>query len=135
MLVVKTIMKQSSIEGFGLFAAEKIPKGTSVWKYDPRFDLSFDPKEVEMWDQLQKDLIVRYAYLSTDSGKYIYCTDDARFMNHSSTKNNLDVVPFDGEPETRGVANRDIEAGEEILINYRTFDAADATSTNPYLNG
>ncbi len=134
MLVVKTIVKQSSIEGFGLFATEKIPKGTSVWKYDPRFDLSFDPKEVETWDQLQKDLIVRYAYLSTDSGEYIYCADDARFMNHSSTKNNLDVVPFDGEPETRGVANRDIEAGEEILINYRTFDAADAMSTDPYLN-
>ncbi len=134
MIVVKTVVKQSGIEGLGLFAEERIPKGTTVWKYDPRFDLSFDPKEVEAWDLLQKDFLIRYAYLSTDSGKYIFCADDARFMNHSATKNNLDVMPFEGEPETRGVANRDIEAGEEILINYRTFDAADATSNDPYLN-
>ena len=56
-------------------------------------------------------------------------------MNHSSTKDNLDVIPFEGEPETRAVANRDIEAGEELLINYKTFDAADAASNDPYLNG
>ena len=85
-------------------------------------------------DALQKDFIIRYAYLSVDSGKYIFCADDARFMNHSATKNNLDVIAYPGEPETRGVANRDIEPGEEILINYRTFDSVDAESKDPYLN-
>ena len=134
MLIVKTSVKKSGTEGLGLFAEEKILKGTAVWKYDPRFDLSFDPKEIDSWDPLQKELINRYAYLSSDSGKYIYCADDARFMNHSSVKNNLDVVAFSGEPETRGVANRDIEIGEEILINYRTFDTADKVSEEDYLN-
>jgi len=133
MIVVKTSVQPSSTEGLGLFAEERIPKGSTVWLYDPRFDISFDPQEVDKMSPLQKELINRYAYLSTESGKYIYCIDDARFMNHSSVKNNLDVVPFSGEPETRGVANRDIEIGEEILINYRTFDAADAESKDPYL--
>lgn len=82
---------------------------------------------------LQRDLIERYAYLSTANGKYVYCIDDARFMNHSSVKNNLDIVPFPGEPETRGVANRDIQQGEEILINYREFDAHDEKSEEVYL--
>ena len=134
MLVVKTSIKASIIEGIGLFAEESIPMGTTVWKYDPRFDLSFEPTNVDALPELQKDFIKRYAYLSSDSGKYIFCADDARFMNHSSTNNNLDVVPFKGEPETRGVANRDIKAGEEILINYRTFDSVDATSQEAYLS-
>jgi len=134
MLIVKTSVRLGSIEGLGLFAEEKIPKGATVWQYNPRFDISFDPQEVGKMPPLQKELIKRYAYLSTESGKYIYCIDDARFMNHSSSKNNLDVVPFPGEPETRGVANRDIKTGEEILINYRTFDAGDAESKESYLN-
>ncbi len=134
MLTVKTSVRQSDIEGMGLFAEEKISKGTAVWKYDPRFDISFDVQEVEKLPILQKELVQRYAYLSTESGKYIYCIDDARFMNHSSVKNNLDVLPFPGEPETRGVANRDIEIGEEILINYRTFDSADAENKDRYLD-
>ncbi|HTP57248.1 MAG TPA: SET domain-containing protein [Candidatus Paceibacterota bacterium] len=134
MLLVKTQLKPSAVEGFGIFAVDKIAKGTSVWKFDPRFDLVFEPEDVEKMEPLQRDMMQRYAYLSIDSKKYVYCGDDGRFMNHSSTKNNLDVVQFPGEPETRGVANRDIESGEEILINYRSFDAVDATSDEPYLN-
>ena len=134
MLMIKTSVKPSSLEGLGLFADEKIKKGASVWKFDPRFDIIFDPQEFEKIEPLQKALIDRYAYLSIETKKYIYCIDDARFMNHSSVNNNLNVVLFPGEPETRCVANRDIEIGEELLINYRTFDIADAKSKEPYLD-
>ena len=68
MLTVKTSVRQSDIEGMGLFAEEKISKGTAVWKYDPRFDISFDVQEVEKLPILQKELVQRYAYLSTESG-------------------------------------------------------------------
>ena len=134
MLTVKTSVRKSNIEGLGLFAEEKILKGTTVWKYDKRFDIYFDPSELDKMKPLQRELINRYAYLSTESGKYVYCIDDSRFMNHSSLKNNLDVIPFPSESETRGVANRDIEIGEEILINYRTFDTVDSDSNDPYLS-
>lgn len=133
MLLVKTSVKPSSIEGLGLFAEEKIPKGASVWKYDSRFDIALDLKEVEAMEPLRKEFINRYAYLSPESGKYILCMDDARFMNHSSVKDNLNTTAFPGELETRGVANQDIKIGEEILINYRAIDAADAISTDAYL--
>jgi hypothetical protein len=43
-------------------------------------------------------------------------------------------VQFPGEPETSGVANRDIEIGEEILVNYRLIDTHDASSAEEYLN-
>ena len=134
MLTIKTLVKESEIEGLGLFATEKIPKGTTVWRFDPRFDLYFEPAEVEIMGTLQKDLIDRYAYLSTTVGKYVYCADDARFMNHSARNNNVDIVPFPGEPETRAVASRDIEIGEEILVNYREIDTHDEASSEEYLD-
>src|SRR3989344_2227157 len=133
MLTIKASVKTSKIEGLGLFADERIPKGTTVWKFDARFDIFFDPEEVKNMAPIQKALVEKYAYLSTETGKYVYCIDDSRFMNHSSVNNNLDVVLFPDELETRGVANRDIEIGEEILINYRNFDSADAKSEEAYL--
>lgn len=134
MLVVKASAKPSKINGIGLFADEKIPKGTVIWKYDPRFDISFSPEEVKKMTTKQRELIDRYAYLSTAQNKYIYSIDDSRFTNHSSVNPNEDVVPFPGDIETSGVANKDIEKGEEILINYRLFDIYDATSDEKYLN-
>ena len=68
------------------------------------------------------------------TGKYVYSIDDSRFTNHSSLKNNIDVVAMPGESETLGVANRDIEIGEEILVNYRHFDIDDENGTDDYLN-
>ncbi len=134
MLMVKTIVQASKIEGLGLFASEKISKGTAVWVYNPRFDISFEPEEVKIFDVLKQALINRYAYFSPESKKYIYCIDDSRFMNHNSKNPNLDIVYVHGEIETRGIANRDIEPGEEILVNYREIDIADAQSSEEYLN-
>lgn len=134
MLTVKAIAKSSKIQGLGLFANQKILKGTITWKFDPRFDILFSPEEVNKMSQDKKDLIVRYAYLSKISGKYVYSIDDSRFTNHS-VHNNVDLIVCPGEPEHREMANRDIEKGEEILINYRLFDTADEKSTEEYLNG
>mgnify|MGYP000961481414 CR=1 FL=1 len=47
MLIVKPKIGKSKIEGVGLFADQFIPKRTVVWKFDPRFDIYFDTKEVE----------------------------------------------------------------------------------------
>lgn len=134
MLTVKTIIGPSKINGIGLFAAEPISKGTEVWRYDPRFDIAFEPEEVKQMSKVQQELIDQHAYLSIEQNKYIYPTDNGRFMNHSS-KPNMDVVrvrPTD--TETSAVANRDIEVGEEITVDYRLFDAHDAKSNEKYLN-
>ena len=134
MLTVKTIVKTSDLEGLGLFANEVIPKGTVVWKFDPRFDIYFESEEIEKMEPLQQDFMDRYAYLSTTAGKYVLCSDDARFMNHSAQKSNVDIVAVPGEPETRAVAKRDINPGEEILVNYREIDSHDAMSDENYLD-
>jgi len=82
--------------------------------------------------QFQRDFITRYSYLSMYSGNYIFSIDDSRFTNHSKNLNNIDTVDCDGS-EPCGVANRDIHAGEELLVNYLTFDVYDATSDEEYL--
>jgi len=133
MLIIKTIVKQSPLEGLGLFAGEKIFKGSTIWKFDPVFDIMFDPAEVEKMPVRHQELIRRYAYLSMNTGKYVYPIDDSRFTNHSATNANMIDVAFPGEVETRGIAARDIQIGEEILIDYRTIDAADAKSAESYL--
>ena len=132
MLTIKTSLKPSKIEGIGLFADEKIPKGTVTWKFDPRFDILFDPKEVQQMSKEQQELITHFAYLSKTSGKYVYSIDDSRFTNHS-VNNNVDSVYLPNEEEVCGIANRDIEKGEEILVNYRKFDAIDEQSSEKYL--
>jgi SET domain-containing protein len=85
-------------------------------------------------DSAQQELIKHYAYLSKTQNKYVYSIDNSRFTNHSSQNPNLDVVLFPGDEETSGVANRDIETGEEILVNYREIDADDEHGDEGYLN-
>lgn len=133
MLTVKASAKPSKIQGIGLFADERIPKGTITWKFHPRFDILFDPEEVKKMPKEHQELINRYAYLSMTTGKYVYSIDDSRFANHSSVSNNIDVVDMPGEPEAVGVANRDIGAGEEMLVNYREFDVHDKNNQEEYL--
>jgi len=133
MLTVKCKVQPSKIHGLGLFAVEKIPKGTIIWKFDSRFDILFDPKEVEKMSQQQRDFIMMYAPLSTTSKKYVFSIDDSRFMNHSSINQNMDVIDVEGEPEKVAVANRDIEEDEELLTDYRQFDVVDQHDEAEYL--
>lgn len=134
MLVVKTKIGQSKIEGIGLYADQFIPKGTITWKFDPRFDIYFDPKEVEVMSELQKDLIIHFAYLSKKSGKYVYSIDNTRFTNHSTNPNIAeDEKLSEGDAEICTVAIRDIQIGEEMTIDYRAIDAVDETSNDEYL--
>jgi hypothetical protein len=132
MLTVKTSIKPSKVQGLGLFAEERILKGTTVWKFNPKWDLLFSEHEVADMPEFQKEFINTYAYLSPIYQKYVLCADDARYMNHSSIHDNVSTREFEGDETS--VANRDIEIGEELLINYRTFDAHDAESKEVYLN-
>ncbi len=132
MLTVKTALGMSKINGIGLFADEDIPKGTITWKFNPKFDILFDPVEVKKMLEREQKLIDHFSYLSKTTGKYVYSIDDSRFTNHS-INNNIDSIPFPGEAEACGVANKDIKKGEEMTANYRTFDKYDETSTEKYL--
>jgi uncharacterized protein len=122
MLLVKTILAPSKIEGLGLFAAQSIPKGSVVWKFIPGVDVLLEASEIEKLPLITQDICRRYAYLDFTSNKYVLCGDDARFVNHSEDPNTAGVYP-DGEPFGLDIALRDIPVGEEITCDYRAFDA------------
>lgn len=133
MLTINASTKPSPIHGIGLFTSNRISNGTVIWKFDPEFDRIFSPDEVEKMDGRKKEFIRHFAYLSKEVGQYVLPVDDTRFINHSKQGNCTDVASGDSVAGAITVANRDINADEEITMDYRLFDAHDEISSEEYL--
>lgn len=113
MLHPQTAVLPSTKGGIGVFATSQIPAGTVVWapcrscpRHDPQSMLRMMPE--------QRAWIVEFGYGLADQGMIVACRN-AHLLNHSCDASALDQgLDF-------GVAVRDIAAGEEIDIDYRTF--------------
>ena len=116
MLLVKTKLAVSNTHGIGLFADQFIPKGTVTWEYNPLFDSSFTDEEVAALPDIPRKIFLHYAYFDKVLNKHVLCSDDQRFINHSSHHENVESTT------RKDVAARDIQPGEEILCNYNKFD-------------
>ncbi len=114
MLLVRTKVKPSLIQGLGLFADQVILKDIVVWQYNPVFDISYDKSEINNLPLTVRRFLEEYSY--RQDNKLVLCGDDARFMNHSDEPNIIDYT--DGT----SVAIRDIYVGEELTCNYYLFD-------------
>ncbi|TGQ71103.1 MAG: SET domain-containing protein-lysine N-methyltransferase [Mesorhizobium sp.] len=116
MMLIRTYVAASAIEGVGMFAAEPIRKGASIWRLEPDFDRLIPMDKYETASPPLKELLDRYAYPSPDKpGFMVYEVDNGRFMNHSATPN-TDFSQYGG-----ATATRDISAGEEITCDYGEF--------------
>ncbi len=123
MMLVKTRLLPSPIEGYGLFADQDIKKGAPTWKFVRGLDQLVTPEDFEKLPEIMRGYVMRYAYQSKRSGLYVVCADDARFMNHSvEGANTMGIYP-EGEVEGMDIATRDIKKGEELLCNYLEFDS------------
>lgn len=124
MLLVKTSKHNSGIHGIGLFAGQFILKGAATWRFTPGIDQALHPAELGRIPDAARDQFLMYAYLDIRTGLYVLCADDARFMNHSPTPNV--VGDYEQDPVFGvDVATRDIQEGEELTCDYRTFDRVD----------
>jgi hypothetical protein len=126
---VNVELKESSVHGTGLFATQKIPKGTLIWSVIENENVVFinrqqfqtlcmsersskvSPDSFALWDTIST-----YSFYSASRDELGFCMDASRFWNHSVDSWNSS---FDGKCS---VAIRDIENGEEILENYLTYD-------------
>jgi SET domain-containing protein len=115
MLRVKTKLVASGIHGVGLFAAEFIPKGTITWQYDPEFDTAFEQSAIERIPEHVRSQFMKYSYYDHDLKKYVLCSDDQRFINHSDNPNIVST------PQ-RDEALIDIHLGEELLCDYAHYE-------------
>lgn len=116
MLLVRTRVGPSRINGLGLFAAEPIAAGTPVWRFTPGFDLEVDASEAQRQPEPLRATLLHYGYIDKRSGRYILSCDDARFINHSADPNL--VSDFSQDPRGVDVARHNIAANEELTIDY-----------------
>lgn len=121
MLLVKTKIGHSKINGIGLFANQFIPKGTPVWKFQPGFDLKINKSELSHLSEPSREQFLKYSYLNVKTDKYILCFDDARFFNHSDNANCAEIES-PNDSEGINIAAKDIPVGEELTCDYREFD-------------
>jgi len=117
---------RSPIHGVGVFAIKKIPKGTNPFKtYTDVGVVGIPEKEIMQNKKIPKAVKeMIQAFYAFQDGK-IFC--DARsfneinisyFLNHSK-KPNLDCKEIN--EETVFTANRAIQIGEELMVNYSEF--------------
>jgi uncharacterized protein len=114
MLLFKTYVAPSDIDGIGLFAGEVIPKGKAWWRFDPVVDREIRAAHLKLMPSGFKNHIERYGFLH--DGFWTLCGDLAIFVNHSGSPNS-------NHHENASIAARDIEPGEEITENYGDFHA------------
>jgi SET domain-containing protein len=117
MMLVRTYLAQSEIQGLGVFAGEFVPAGKQLWVLNPKFDIFVHTDEISMLPAHMQDYVARYSYphLEIDGVRIVDC-DDGKFMNHSD-RPNTDFHIFD-----RGYALVDIAPGDEITCSYFEFD-------------
>lgn len=118
MLLVRTILKASPIDGVGCFALQPIKRGMPIWRFVAGFDRLWPPDAAENWD---KEFLERYAQQCPQTGFWVLCADNARLINHSDTPNMRCNAPL-WEGRLTHDATRDIRAGEEITCDYRIGD-------------
>ncbi|MAL78732.1 MAG: SET domain-containing protein-lysine N-methyltransferase [Sneathiella sp.] len=117
MMLVRTFAAPSVVEGVGVFAAERIKKGTLIWQYQPTFDRLVPEEWLSTGSPVIQEFLKKYAYPAHDEpGMLVIEIDNGRLMNHSEEPNT------DFTRISEGYARRDIEEGEELLCDYREFD-------------
>lgn len=114
---VKVKLAPSGIHGLGLFAAEPIAAGSTVWCWDEGVDvcLPLDARDGQDVVPEVRRFLTTYAWLG--DGALWLCVDEARFMNHSDTPN---CISHGGG--TPSIALRNIAVGEELTEDYSKWD-------------
>lgn len=119
MLLVPTVLRPSPIAGVGLFTTARIRAGERIWVFDPAVDWRLSGRELDAFPEPWLSLLRQWCYEETDD-VFVLCGDNAKFMNHSFEPNCDDGAgPFT-------ITLRDIEAGEELTCDYRSFDLESA---------
>ena len=114
MLLVPTYIAHSAIHGLGVFADRDICEGELIWTQMDGFDVVFDDDFVDALPPPTKSYVAVYSY--RERGRQIMPGDNDRYTNHSDCPNTIVVAGGDV------IAAQPIPRGEEITIDYRTFD-------------
>lgn len=123
MLHPAIIVKDSGIQGKGLFATADIRAGEMTWQQGPD-EQRYHIDTIRGWPPEKQENFWRYAYQVGDGWYHGpesgVVTDPADYMNHSCDPNTWFV------DDALMVARRDIKTGEEITYDYATSETAES---------
>jgi len=124
MYLIKVAVQDSPIDGQGVFALEDIKAGDVVWRFDSNHDKTLSKAEFDSLSEEEHEELRRVAYLSKNTGQWVYPpeNDPARFTNHSKENNLSATLNTVISEEPIFIANRYIQAGEELTNDYSEFD-------------
>lgn len=116
MFYINIKVKESKIDGLGLFADQNIKKGERIYKHSPDLDLQLTPEQFDALDKREQDTIMHYGYVDNKTGLHRLDHDDIRFVNDSND-------PNIGTDENGVIVTlRNIAKGEELVQNYSDFE-------------
>jgi uncharacterized protein len=110
----------------GLIAQTLIPKGTKVWEFMPGFDVIIPEAELARLSPIAQTQVIYWAYFDLETREFVLSGDDDRFTNHADEPNT--TVIDNGYT----IANRDIQAGEEITADYNELVMVNVPEGNNY---
>src|SRR3954471_2453699 len=113
MLLVKTYLDRSKIHGLGVFAGERIAKGTKIWRFVEGYDRAYTPKQFRKLPKPARDYLKDYAYNA--DGEILFTVDNDHYINHSDRANTRWI-----NGTVRALVT--IPKGAEITNDYREFD-------------
>ena len=114
MLLIKTYLKEVENKGIGLFTAIDLPIDYPIHVVEPRFNKVYSKDEIGEFGPIQLDFYNTYMIHLPD-GSAVLDLDNTRFINHSYAPNlvyNLETIK----------TCRVIKAGEELTLDYTSFD-------------
>ena len=111
MLYIATIVRPSSVHGFGCFCQEFQAKGKTVWAYEPRVDHILEEGQANPWEW-------EHAYRSPMSRHLILSRENSCWINFSDTPSLIVGPVLNGEPSL--VAAWDLLYGDELTVGRET---------------
>lgn len=114
MLLVRTYLAPSAIHGIGLFAGQRVPAGTPVWRFAAPLDRIYTVAQVAALPAVARAFLKRYGYRRHTH--IFLCGDDGRFVNHA------DLPSCVAADDGASIAARDLAIGDELTEDYRAFD-------------
>lgn len=113
MMLIKTYVAPSTIQGTGVFADEFVAKGTLIWRLHEKLDVQMSAGDIAKLPPHMQEFIRIYSYPNLEREGYVIVdSDNGRFMNHADAPN-TDFRDFNW-----GYALADIQRGDELTCDY-----------------
>ena len=113
MFLIPTYVSVSHINGVGLFTRNKVLAGTTVARWDPNFDMTFDQDMFEQFPEAAQQHIRKHGTKDIH-GRWKLGADGDQYINHSDRPNLI-------RQDDKLIAERTILAREELTCDYRPF--------------